>query len=191
MLFDRLGLETRYVLGGHKAVKITGFLAVFLLALAGCAGMETVEDTGGVADRRTDAELQMVRNPVSCLVISVFESVMNDNLPAFRGNYRWAGPEAAEDFVRFRRIMLLSPMPFTMRMDPPVYEITGRGEADVRRQRASLGCNQANESYGNGFMAREVRGINLESVDDRCRMELFYDGRTYKIVKVVWALEKM
>ena len=160
-------------------------LSLALLCLAGCAAMDTATE-GEVQDTRSDSELQMARNPASCLVIKLIETVVANDLPGFRENYRWAGFEAGDDFIRFRRMMLISTMPFTLRMDPPIYEFSGRGEADCARIRARLGCNPALESYSDGFAPREVRGISMDSVDDKCKIELFYDGNRYLISRVAW-----
>lgn len=166
-------------------MKNAGILAVFLVGIAGCASMESGPD-GVVLDTRPDSELQMARNPASCLVIKLIETVVANDLPGFRENYRWAGFEAGDDFIRFRRMMLISTMPFTLRMDPPIYEFSGRGEADCARIRARLGCNQALESYSDGFAPREVRGISMDSVGDKCKIGLYYDGKKYLISSVTW-----
>jgi len=169
-------------------MRIIRFLPVILIGINGCASMEA--ETGESIDRRSDSELQMARNPVSCLVINMIDSVVGNDLPRFRDNYRWAGFEASDDFLRFRRMLLISTLPFDMRMDPPIYQVSGRGEADLMRIRAQLACNQGTDSYADGFVMREVRGITCSSIEDRCQIELFFDGKRYMISRVVWGAGK-
>ena len=167
-------------------MKTAVFLAVFLFTLAGCASMEAGPD-GAVQDSRSDSDLQMVRNPASCLVIKLIETVAANDLQGFRENYRWAGFEAGDDFIRLRRMMLISTMPFTLRLDPPIYEFSGRGEPDLMRIKARLACNEVQETYSDGFAVREVRGIRLDSIEDKCTIELYYDGQKYRVSRFVWA----
>jgi len=162
---------------------------VFAAVLSGCASVDSgpgAGQGGGETDYRSDTEVQMDRNPVNCVVIRLIDAVTTNDLQGFRGIYRWAGFEAGDDFIRLRKMMLTSPMPFNLRMDPPIYEVSGRGEADLARIRARLTCKPGGETYGDGFVPREVRAIGLESIDDKCRIELFFDGSRYMISRVVW-----
>jgi hypothetical protein len=142
---------------------------------------------GVVQDTRSDSDLQMVRNPASCLVIKLIETVVANDIQGFRANYRWAGFEAGDDFSRLQHMLLISTMPFTLRMDPPIYEFSGRGEPDLARIKARLACNEVQESYPDGFAVREVRAIRLDSIEDKCTVELFYDGKKYQVSRFVWA----
>jgi len=167
------------------------FLSLAFLAISGCATVPvgSEADPGqGIAERKMDFELQMAHNPVSCLLIKMIDSVVGNDLNGYRALYRWAGFEAGDDFIRFRSMMLTATMPFTMRMDPPLYELTGRGEADLARIKAQLSCGKSNDPIPDGFAVREVRVISFESIKYKCRIELFHGTDSYSISKVVWDL---
>jgi len=169
--------------------KLVPVFFIALIGLGGCAAMAPVPggvNEEGSVERQMDYQSQMTRNPISCLLIKMIDSVASNDMNGFRETYRWAGFEAGDDFLKFRSMMLTSTMPFTMRLDPPLFEITGRGEADLARMKSEMACPRPDSPNPDGFVVREVRGITFESLDFKCQVELFHGADNYTISRVVW-----
>jgi len=158
--------------------RVTAFLLAAGFLFSGCALLIESPDDGASPN---NPAYQMAHHPVGCLLVHVMDSVANDNIQAFRDTYRWAGIEAGDDFARLRRMMLFSDMPFTLRMDPPVFELSGRGLLDLRNLEAMLSCNPA----GKGAF-REVKGIVVEGQGAKGKINLVANGGDYRILRIDW-----